>query len=82
MENYPGFETKPKRKKENGISIDIVIQSHLSDALVEISNDQSDIAYNRVLFAKRLIQLRGLGKINERISEEKLNEIWKETVNQ
>jgi hypothetical protein len=78
MENYPGFETKPKRKrKPNGISIDIVIQSHLSDAAIEIQSNPEQ-ATNRIQFVKRLIHEIS---INKRISEDRLDRLWIETVN-
>jgi hypothetical protein len=63
------------------ISVNLVIQSHLSDSLVEISNNQENLAFNRIRFVKRLHQLQSSKKIAERISEDELNILWKETVN-
>jgi hypothetical protein len=63
------------------ISIDLVVQSHLSDSMVEISNKQGDTAYNRIKFVKKLLHLRSINKIGHRIDEEFLDQLWEETIN-
>ena len=53
-------------------SKDIVMQSHLSDALIELGFDPA-LAAKRIRFVKRLINLD-----EDRITEDKLNELWRE----
>lgn len=82
MENYPGFETHFEDSElDLDVSVNLIVQSHLSDALVEIANHQEDTAYNRIKFVKHLLHLQSTNKIGSRISEERLNRMWNETVN-
>ena len=63
------------------ISLDIVIQSHLSDSLIEISTGNTECANNRIRFVKHLLHLRSNEEIGDRIDYDQLDELWKETVN-
>jgi hypothetical protein len=62
------------------ISVNLVIQSHLSDSMIEISTGQEDLAFNRIKFVKHLLYLQSINEIGTRITETKLNKLWKETV--
>jgi hypothetical protein len=62
------------------ISIEIVIQSHLSDSIVEINNNYPESAINRIQFVKKLLNLRSTGKIGHRIDDEMLEQLWIETI--
>jgi hypothetical protein len=62
------------------ISIEIVIQSHLSDSIVEINNHCPESAINRIQFVKKLLHLQSTGKIGHRIDDEMLDQLWIETI--
>jgi hypothetical protein len=62
------------------ISIEIVIQSHLSDSIVEINNNYPESAINRIQFVKKLLNLQSTGKIGHRIDDEMLDQLWIETI--
>ena len=62
------------------ISIEIIIQSHLSDSVVEINNNYPESAINRIQFVKKLLHLRSIGKIGDRIDDEMLDQLWIETI--
>lgn len=77
MENCPVLETQQKDKRFDGIPIDIVIQSHLADAIIEIQFNPEQAA-KRIHFVKRLIHEIS---IDTRIPEDRLDLLWKETIN-
>ena len=60
------------------ISLQIVINSHLSDALIEISFNPQ-LAKDRIRFVK--ILTNRFSDLNERIEEDVLNKIWQEEFN-
>jgi hypothetical protein len=60
------------------IPLYIVINSHLSDSLIEISFNP-ELARNRIQFVKVLTNM--FTDLTERISEEELNKIWDEKIN-
>lgn len=60
------------------IPLQIVINSHLSDALIEISFNPQ-LAKDRVRFVK--ILTNKFSDLNERIEEDVLNKIWQEELN-
>jgi hypothetical protein len=60
------------------ISLQIVINSHLSDALIEISFNPQ-LAKDRIRFVK--ILTNRFSDLNERIEEDVLNKIWQEELN-
>lgn len=57
------------------IPLQIVINSHLSDSLIEISYNPQ-LAKDRIRFVK-ILTIR-YNDLNERIDEEELNKIWNE----
>lgn len=60
------------------IPLQIVINSHLSDALIEISFNPQ-LAKDRIRFVK--ILTNRFSDLNERIEEDVLNKIWQEEFN-
>jgi len=60
------------------IPLQIVINSHLSDALIEISFNPQ-LAKDRIRFVK--ILTNRFSDLNERIEEDVLNKIWQEELN-
>lgn len=60
------------------IPLQIVINSHLSDALIEISFNPQ-LAKDRIRFVK--ILTNKFSDLNERIEEDVLNKIWQEELN-
>ena len=58
------------------ISLEIAIQSHLSDAIVETQIDLAKVR-QRIRFAKHLIQLKQSGI--ESLTNDELSKIWNET---
>ncbi len=77
MEIDSEFETSQKDKRFSGVPVDIVIQSHLADAAIEIQFNPEK-AKKRIHFVKRLINEIS---IDNRISEDRLDQLWIETVN-
>lgn len=57
---------------DDSISLEIVIQSHLSDAVIEMTVNPK-LAMERIKFVKRLIAVIGL---DGQVSESLLDEIW------
>lgn len=60
------------------IPLQIVINSHLSDSLIEISFNPQ-LAKDRIRFVK--ILTNKFSDLNERIEEDVLNKIWQEELN-
>lgn len=60
------------------IPLQIVINSHLSDALIEISFNPQ-LAKDRIRFVK--ILTNRFPDLSERIEEDVLNKIWREELN-
>jgi hypothetical protein len=60
------------------IPLQIVINSHLSDSLIEISFNPQ-LAKDRIRFVK--ILTNRFSDLNERIEEDVLNKIWQEELN-
>jgi len=58
------------------VKLRLVIQSHLNEAMVEISNNNPQRAQMRLLFVKLLIHK--FPDTSIKISSTKLNEIWAE----
>lgn len=59
------------------ITLSIVINSHLSDSLIEMSFNP-ELAKDRIRFVK--ILTHRFSDLNQRVSEDELNKIWKEEV--
>jgi hypothetical protein len=66
-----------KINKMKTITLSIVINSHLSDSLIEMSFNP-ELAKNRIRFVK--ILTHRFSDLNQRVSEDELNKIWKEEV--
>ncbi len=60
------------------IPLQIVINSHLSDSLIEISFNPK-LAKDRIRFVK--ILTNRFSDLSERIEEDVLNKIWQEEIN-
>jgi hypothetical protein len=60
------------------ITLSIVINSHLSDALIEVSYNP-ELAIKRIQFVK--ILTHKFPNLNERVSEDELNNIWEKNIN-
>jgi hypothetical protein len=54
------------------ISVNLIVQSHLSDAIIETSTNP-EMAAKRLHFIKQVLMTKSSA---EKISEEKLDEIW------
>jgi len=59
------------------ISLNIVVNSHLSDSLIEVTFNPK-LAKDRIRFVKILINR--YPNLDQRISEETLNKIWEEEI--
>jgi hypothetical protein len=59
------------------ISLNIVVNSHLSDSLIEVTFNP-ELAKDRIRFVKILINR--YPNLDQRISEETLNKIWEEEI--
>jgi len=59
------------------ITLSIVINSHLSDSLIEVSFNP-ELAKDRIRFVK--ILTNRFSDLNQRISEDELNKIWREEI--
>ena len=55
------------------ISVNLVVQSHLSDAIIEAASNPR-MAAIRLQFVKQILMTKSS---SEKISEKKLDEIWK-----
>jgi hypothetical protein len=55
-------------------SISLLIQSYLSDAMIDISNNQENIAYNRIKITKYLVSLLSQGQT--KISDQDIAKAW------
>lgn len=71
-----------KSEDWNTILLQIPVQSHLSDALHELQTGHPELleqAMNRISFVKKIIS-QAKGDLTSRISEDRLNEVWKQTI--
>ena len=59
------------------IKISMVIQSHLSDAMLEMHSDPEQ-AGNRIKFVKWLVHM--FPDTQERVTEEELHQWWKQKI--
>lgn len=60
------------------IRLSIVINSHLSDALIEMEFNP-ELSAKRIRFVKVLTNM--FSDLNIRVTEDELNKIWKEKIN-
>lgn len=66
------------KKHMSSIPLYIVVNSHLSDSLIEIGFNP-ELASQRIRFVKVLTNM--FSDLSQRIEEEELNRIWKEKIN-
>jgi hypothetical protein len=59
------------------VKISMVINSHLSDALIEI-NHNPELAAARIRFVRRLMMLTSSGEIGPEVPKEFLNRLWQD----
>lgn len=69
------------KHQENTISLSMAINSHLSDAMIEISCGNTDEAHRRLHFI-RTVLLCTEGLQGQRIADNTLNTLWEVSAHQ